>query len=113
MADRRKPRYSGVLNQPIVRPVGLLFGPSSPVGHRYVVRARLAKLALLLAHYGIDAKEVEPWLKLAYRLALDHVPGMRVVNARPKTGAPRKGLVIEIKKFLPRLTQSCPRRKAG
>jgi hypothetical protein len=111
MAKRRKRRYSGALNQPIVRPPGLLFGPNSQVGKRYVVRVRLAKLVLLLGHYGIDAQEAGPWVKLAYRLASDHVPGMRVIDAARKIGAPRKWDPARDQEVLTVIDQILPEKK--
>ena len=42
-------------------------------------------------HYGIKPNEPECGLKLAFRLAQDHVPGMQVVeNAPRRKGRPRK-----------------------
>jgi hypothetical protein len=91
VSGRRKTRYSGALNQPIVRPPGLLYGPSSPIGARFAFRARLLKLLLLLEHYGFKPNEPDCWLKLAFRLAQDHVPGMQVAeNAPRRKGRPRK-----------------------
>ena len=88
---RRKTRYSGALNQPIVRPTGLRYGPSSPIGARFAFRARRLKLLLLLHHYEIKPDDPACWFDLAFRLALDHVPGMQVLENSPAgTGRPRK-----------------------
>ena len=59
------------------------------------MRARLIKLLLLLKHYNIKPNDPACWLKLAFLLAHDHVPGMRVVeNASQERGAPRKPLDV-------------------
>lgn len=95
MSAKRKSRYSGALSQPIVRPPGLLYGPSSPTGARLAVRAQLLKLLLLLEHYGIKPGEPDRWFKLAFLLAHDHVPGMRLVENAPRgRGAPLKQLDV-------------------
>jgi hypothetical protein len=95
VSAKRKLRYSGALSQPIVRPPGLLYGPSSPTGARFAVRAQLLKLLQLLEHYNIKPDESACWLKLAFLLALDHVPGMLVVENAPRgRGAPRKPLDV-------------------
>jgi hypothetical protein len=90
MSGRSKTHYSGALNQPIVLPLGLLYRPTSPIGARGILRTRLIKLLLLLDHYNIKSNDPACWLKLAFLLAQDHVPGMRVVENAPQRGAPRK-----------------------
>jgi hypothetical protein len=95
VSRKRKSRYSGALNEPIVRPLGLLHGPTSPRGAKGILRARLKKLLLLLEHYDIKPDDPARWLKLAFLLAQDHVPGMRVVEDVSRgRGAPRKPLDI-------------------
>jgi hypothetical protein len=95
VSRRRKTHYSGELNQPIVRPLGLLYGPTSPRGAKLVLRARAEKLLLLLEYYDIKPNDPASWLKLAFLLALDHVPGMRVVENAPRgRGAPLKPLDV-------------------
>ena len=89
MSRRRKTHYSGELNQPIVRPLGLLYGPTSPRGEKGILRARLIKLLLLLEYYDIKPNDPACWLKLAFQLAQDHVPGMKAVEYAPRgRGAP-------------------------
>jgi hypothetical protein len=90
MSGRSKTHYSGALNQPIVLPLGLLYRPTSPIGARGILRTRLIKLLLLLDHYNIKSNDPACWLKLAFLLAQDHVPGMRVVENAPQRGAPLK-----------------------
>ena len=90
MSGRSKTHYSGALNQPIVLPLGLLYRPTSPVGAKGILRTRLIKLLLLLDHYNIKPNDPACWLKLAFLLAQDHVPGMRVVENAPQRGAPLK-----------------------
>jgi hypothetical protein len=87
---KRKSRYSGALNQPIVLPLGLLYRPTSPIGAKGILRTRLIKLLLLLEHYDIKQNDPARWEKLAFVLALDHVPGMKVVGYAPRRGAPLK-----------------------
>jgi hypothetical protein len=89
---KRKPRYSDALNRPIVPVTSglLLIGPKSLV-ERYIIGEWSAKLDLLLSHYGIGTNEAERWRKLAFCLALDHVPGMLVIEKpRRGKGAPKK-----------------------
>jgi hypothetical protein len=96
MAGKRKPRYSGELNRPILRGSRLLGEGqyrlySDEINRERIFRKRFAKLYLLLAHYGIGLKEAERWLQLAFFLAVDHVPGMQVIDGPPtRKGAPRK-----------------------
>ena len=90
MSGRSKTHYSGALNRPIVLPLGLLYRPTSPIGAKGILRARLIKLLLLLDHYNIKPNDPACWLKLAFLLAHDHVPGMRVVENALQRGAPLK-----------------------
>ena len=95
MSGRSKTHYSGALNQPIVLPLGLLYRPTSPIGAKGILRARLIKLLLLLDHYNIKPNDPACWLKLAFLLAQDHVPGMKVVeNTSRGRGAPLKPLDV-------------------
>jgi hypothetical protein len=95
MSGRSKTHYSGALNQPIVLPLGLLYRPTSPIGAQGILRTRLIKLLLLLDHYNIKPNDPACWLKLAFLLAQDHVPGMKVVeNASRGRGAPLKPLDV-------------------
>ena len=95
MSGRSKTHYSGALNQPIVLLPGLLYRPTSPRGAKVVLRARLIKLLTLLDHYNIKPNDPACWLKLAFLLAQDHVPGMKVVeNASRGRGAPLKPLDV-------------------
>jgi hypothetical protein len=91
VSRRSKTHYSGALNQPIVLPLGLLYRPTSPIGAKGILRTRLIKLLLLLDHYNIKPNDPACWLKLAFLLAQDHVPGMKVVAYAPRgRGAPLK-----------------------
>jgi hypothetical protein len=93
MSGRSKTHYSGALNRPIVLPLGLLYRPTSPTGAKGILRTRLIKLLFLLDHYNIKPNDPACWLKLAFLLAQDHVPGMKVVeNASRGRGAPLKPL---------------------
>jgi hypothetical protein len=91
MSGRSKTHYSGALDQPIVLPLGLLYRPTSPIGAQGILRTRLIKLLLLLDHYNIKPNDPACWLKLAFLLAQDHVPGMKVVESASRgRGAPLK-----------------------
>lgn len=79
MAGKRKPRYSGALNQPITPIFNGLLLPKEVFG-THVLSQRNQKLNLLLVHYNIDPKESGRWQKLAFCLAVEHVPGMRVTH---------------------------------
>jgi hypothetical protein len=57
---------------------------------------RLNKLIDLLQHYGKAPPEKYPWYMLAYRLACDFVPGMKVINRLPRRGRPRQRWGIEL-----------------
>ena len=95
MSGRSKTHYFGALNQPIVLPLGLLYRPTSPIGAKGILRTRLIKLLLLLDHYNIKPNDPACWLKLAFLLAQDHVPGMKVVENAPRgPGAPQKPLDV-------------------
>ena len=95
MSGRSKTHYSGALNQPIVLPLGLLYHPTSPTGANEILRTRLVKLLFLLDHYNIKPNDPACWLKLAFLLAQDHVPGMKVVeNTSRGRGAPLKPLDV-------------------
>jgi hypothetical protein len=95
MSGRSKTHYSGALDQPIVLPLGLLYRPTSPIGAQGILRTRLIKLLLLLDHYNIKPNDPACWLKLAFLLALVHVPGMKVVENTPRgPGAPQKPLDV-------------------
>jgi hypothetical protein len=49
-------------------------------------RLRLDKLIELLKYYEIKRPEKHPWYMLAYRLACDFVPGMKVAHRLPTRG---------------------------
>jgi len=51
------------------------------------------KLLLLLDHYNIKPNDPACWLKLAFLLAQDHVPGMKVVENTSR-GRPLKPLDV-------------------
>ena len=95
MRGRSKTHYTGALNQPIVPPLGLLYRPTSPIGAKEILRTRLIKLLFLLDHYNIKPNDPACGLKLAFLLAQDHVPGMKVVeNTSRGRGAPLKPLDV-------------------
>jgi hypothetical protein len=95
---RKRSRYSGPLNQPIVRLPGIW-------GTHLLIRDRKAKLELLLKHYGIELGDRLGLQKLAVFLALDHVPGMKVVDFLPKKGAGLRWDVEHSRKFVELIDQ--------
>jgi hypothetical protein len=100
MSRRRKPRYSGALNKPIIQPLGMLYEPGSPFRDS-LGRQRLLKLGQLLAHYGIKSEDPGCFQKLAIKLALDWVPGMQVIKEpRARRGAPRKWTLARYREFV-------------
>lgn len=106
MGSRRKPRYSGLLNQPIFRLPGLW-------GTHLLVRDRKAKLELLLKHYGVELSDRFGLQKLAIFLALDHVPGMKVVDSLPKKGAGQRWDVEHSRKFVELIDQIMSEKNCG
>jgi hypothetical protein len=102
----RKPRYSGSLNQPIVRPLGLW-------GKQSLIRERYAKLGLLFKHYGIELSDRSGWQKLALCLALHHVRGMKVVDRQARKGAPLKWDISRAQEFVQSIDSIQDRRGRG
>jgi hypothetical protein len=113
MAGKRKPRYSGLLNQPIVRWAGFRSITAEPNEQR-IIREWIAKVPLLLAHYGIAPNDPDRWRALAFLLALDHVPGMQVIDRpRPKRGAPQKWNLARAREFIRLIEQIAGERGEG
>ena len=103
MAKRSRPDFPGVLNEPILKGRIFLFGlaPGDPDGERTAYEKRLEELRLeklikLMDYYKIKPPEKSPWYILAYRLACDFVPGMRVVDSLPRRGRPRGKWALEL-----------------
>lgn len=94
MAGKLNPRYFGALNEPISPIIESSGGQRilmSKGYDRYLLSQWAAKLDLLLAHYQIEPKDRGCWRELAFRLALENVPGMRVIDQPVRRkGAPRK-----------------------
>jgi hypothetical protein len=88
---RRAPNYAGALAQPIYledhyKNVG---GLGQSIWERDIDALRTvwaSKMQLLFKHYEIDPSDEQCWQKLATSLALAHVPGLQVVENRPKPG---------------------------
>jgi hypothetical protein len=75
-------QFSGELSSPILVP-GLdgKWGPLSTTSlRREIAKQRHAKVDLLFAHYRIQWKDKDRWLKLCARLACDLVPGMITIE---------------------------------
>jgi hypothetical protein len=82
MTKAKKPaKFSGELAEPILAPLHVdgedLFSDG-------VFEARIRKTALLAAHYGVEPGD---WFGLAYRMALDLVPGFQVLYDDPRARA--------------------------
>jgi hypothetical protein len=93
VSGKTKTHYSGALNQPIVRPLGLW-------GKQLLIREVEAKFNLLFRHYGIELSDRSRLQRLAICLALDHLPGMKVVDEQARKGAPQKWNVLQAKEFV-------------
>jgi hypothetical protein len=86
---RRAPKYEGALAQPIY------VDQDAPEFHRYpdftaalkeMWQTRAAeKMLLLFKHYKIDPSDEQSWQELAFSLAFEHVPGLKLAF-RPKPG---------------------------
>jgi hypothetical protein len=98
MANKTKERgpfprvkYTGALAEPIYETaVSSLEKLGCSEAHDCLARIKashVAKLFLLFDWYKFDPDAKDAWVSLAFRLALDHVPGMDVVSS-PK---PRRG----------------------
>ena len=90
--SQARPKFSGLLAEPIYQPFsrGILAIPSEEERQKQIFEKQIDKLFLLLEHYKIDQHGEHCWVKLAFRLAGDLVPGMRIVDGlRSKRG--RKG----------------------
>jgi hypothetical protein len=99
-SGRRRLRYSGALNEPIIRPLGLLYQQGTEVGDKYLFNEQLGRINLLFEHYGIASSDRLRWHKLAFALALVHVPGFQLLDRSPKKGAPQKWSIETAKNFV-------------
>jgi hypothetical protein len=108
MASRSKPRFTGFLNDPIITYPFLEFfvldyenAADEFERDEFIAKherwlesiheERLEKLVLLLRHYDVARDDPDRWRRLAFRMALDFVPGMRVEYEIPRQrGRPRK-----------------------
>lgn len=89
-------KYSGVLAEPIylstrvaelVDPTGVLETKT----RERAVAIRLEKIAELAKWYKIDVGSDTFWMRLAFALALSHVPGMKITDeAKPRRGPKAK-----------------------
>jgi hypothetical protein len=116
--------YGGQLKAPIIRAsmldLMLRGGPAEQerLGREEdarIVAEQLGKLFLLLGHFKIPVRSHLRWFHLAFRLARQHVQGMKVVDgALPKRGPKgrRKGTPSD-SEFLIALTQVRLERKKG
>jgi hypothetical protein len=72
------PKYTEVLKKPIAAPE--FQGPD------YLIQALAEKFMHLLVHFGINPSASNALQRLAIRLALHHVPGMRVSQSSARSG---------------------------
>lgn len=95
--------YSGELNTPISKKPALslaLDAYNKPQVERdkifqneneRISRRKRDKLPLLLKHFGIDDRDPDHWLLLAWRMAHEHVPGFQVIEGpKRERGRPSK-----------------------
>lgn len=84
MTKPRKPKYSGVLNDPITLPAGGLLDDEKSLARQRVESGYCQyrdRVRTLLEYYGLDPKDKRGLEKLALLLAKDHVPGFHVHDA--------------------------------
>src|SRR5262249_45068565 len=91
----RKPKYTGALAQPIYVDLDQLNDEDQlkEVWHTQTAENML----LLFKHYKIDPSHEQSWEKLAFQLAFDHVPGLRLAlrpKRRPRTW--KAGLGVDL-----------------
>jgi hypothetical protein len=82
-----KPAYSEELATPIYEPVPDVDGDLSAIeaeAERRVFEQRVLKMEKLFDWYSIDPDDPDPGMVLAVKLALAHVPGMRVLQEPQK-----------------------------
>ena len=98
--------YSGALATPIVYGdpslEAQILGEDDPIHEQEVqaeaakaTQALLAKLPLLLDHFGVSRSAPDKWMQLSYRLARAHVPGFQVSKTK-KAGAPQDWGALEL-----------------
>jgi len=92
---KERPKFTGVLNQPIVesafcKEVVEIYGPSatSEDADKRLLDLRIAKIPMLLDHYGIKGDDDGLWAKLSYALACDFVPGFQLARSRGRPSKP-------------------------
>ena len=73
----KQPKFTGDLAEPI----------TGPCSDDQLFEERLDRLPFLLDHYGVSRSDDKAWLKLAFRMACDFVPGFRFRERGPgRTG---------------------------
>lgn len=93
MPKAKKPKYSGILAQPLVwqTPGNGLLSSSEAECQKRNSSALAERFVALYRHYGIDHRESGAGATLALALAREHVPGFQVLSAPPRgRGAPSK-----------------------
>ena len=100
-AKAKVPKFTGALKEPIPyypMAVALLAHGEDADKQKKIwqtacndlTKKRAEKLLMLLEYYRIEQSDPNAWLGLAYRLALDFIPGMKIVENARRRGAPPK-----------------------
>jgi hypothetical protein len=92
---KKRPKFTEVLNQSIVestfcKDVVEIYGPSatSEDADKHLLDLRIAKIPMLLDHYGIKCDDDGLWAKLSYALACEFVPGFQLARKRGRPSKP-------------------------
>ncbi len=92
---RKRSNFTGTLNSPIDEKafwneVLEIYGLSATDknANTHLLNVRIAKIQLLLAHYGIASSDNDRWVKLSYALARDFVPGFQISKGRGRPPKP-------------------------
>lgn len=99
MAKTLKPKYTGILAEPIkLRDPGLGLASNPEEIKRHNDEQFWQRVKALYEHYGVRSDDAAADFKVLLRLAIDHVPGFAIAG-RPK-GRPEKwGSVKSIELF--------------
>lgn len=83
-------KYTGELAQPIYEPKSIGVAGRAREAEMSASIRQARKLGRLMHWYRIDPDSEDSWYSLALALAIEHVPGLRVIYAiRPKHGRKR------------------------
>jgi hypothetical protein len=82
MPPKKKTEYTGALATPIHAHPLALDSTKYTQAHLMVDMERRRKLPLLFEHFGIDSRVKNAFSRLAYHLAIRHVPGFSIGKSR-------------------------------